>query len=73
MRNCASPTELNCVASYNFAGNDPKGIGVDPTISKLFGTYPQANTYLNRRWSEYRQLYLECAGAIPRPQLHGPC
>lgn len=47
VRNCAGPTDLNCVASYNFAGNDPKGIGVDPTIAKLFATYPQANTYLN--------------------------
>ena len=47
VRTCASPTDLNCVASYNFAGNDPKAIGVDPSIAKLFATYPQANTYLN--------------------------
>src|SRR5712691_10416163 len=33
VRNCASPTDLNCVASYNFAGADPKGIGPDPTIA----------------------------------------
>src|SRR5437016_3060081 len=35
VRTCASPTDLNCVAGYNFAANDPKGIGVDPTIAKL--------------------------------------
>ncbi len=46
VRNCASPTDTNCVASYNFAGNDPKGVGVDPTIAKLFGTYPQPNSYI---------------------------
>ena len=45
VRTCASPTDLNCVASYNFAANDPKGIGVDPTIAKLFGTYPKPNNY----------------------------
>lgn len=45
VRNCASPTDLNCVASYNFAGDDPKKIGVDPTIAKLFGTYPAPNNY----------------------------
>ena len=45
VRTCGSPTDLNCVASYNFAANDPKGIGVDPTIAKLFGTYPKPNNY----------------------------
>jgi hypothetical protein len=45
IRNCASPTDANCVASYNFAANDPKGIGVDPTIKKLFDSYPMPNNY----------------------------
>jgi hypothetical protein len=45
VRNCASPTDANCVASFNFAANDPKGIGVDPTIGKLFSTYPLPNNY----------------------------
>ena len=43
VRTCASPTDLNCVASYNFAANDPKKIGVDPTIAKLFASYPTPN------------------------------
>ncbi len=45
VRTCASPTDANCVASYNFAANDPKGIGVDPTIAKLFNSYPLPNNY----------------------------
>jgi hypothetical protein len=45
VRNCGSPTDLNCVASYNFAAGDPKGIGPDPTIAKLFASYPKPNTY----------------------------
>ena len=46
IRNCGSPTDLNCVQSYNFAGNDPSHIGVDPTIAKLFASYPKANTFI---------------------------
>ncbi len=45
VRNCASPTDANCVASYDFAANDPKGIGVDPSIAKLFASYPAPNNY----------------------------
>lgn len=45
VRNCASPGDMNCVASYNFAAGDPKGIGVDQTIAKLFGTYPKPNNF----------------------------
>ena len=45
VRNCASPGDVNCVASYNFAVNDPKGIGVDPTMAKLFASYPAPNNY----------------------------
>ena len=45
VRNCSGPGDLNCVQSYNFAANDPKGIGVDPTIAKLFASYPQPNTF----------------------------
>lgn len=46
VRNCGSPTDANCVASYNFGANDPKGVGPDATIAKLFGTYPLPNSYL---------------------------
>ena len=45
VRNCAGSNDLNCVASYNFASNDPKGVGVDPTIAKLFASYPLPNNY----------------------------
>ena len=45
VRNCASPTDMNCVASFNFAANDPAHIGVDPTIAKLFGSYPAPNNF----------------------------
>uniref|UniRef100_Q029C2 TonB-dependent receptor, plug n=1 Tax=Solibacter usitatus (strain Ellin6076) TaxID=234267 RepID=Q029C2_SOLUE len=45
VRNCGSSTDLNCVASYNFAAADPKGIGIDPTIAKLFNSYPLPNNY----------------------------
>ncbi|MDP8979508.1 MAG: carboxypeptidase-like regulatory domain-containing protein [Acidobacteriota bacterium] len=45
IRTCASPTDTNCVASFNFAANDPKGIGVDPSLAKLFASYPAPNNY----------------------------
>lgn len=45
VRNCAGPGDVNCVASYNFAANDPKGIGVDSTMAKLFSSYPAPNNY----------------------------
>jgi hypothetical protein len=45
VRNCGSPTDMNCVASYNFAADDPQKIGVDPTIAKLFNSYPTPNNY----------------------------
>ncbi len=45
VRNCLSAADMNCVASYNFAADDPRKIGVDSTIAKLFGTYPKPNSY----------------------------
>ncbi len=45
VRNCASPTDLGCIQSYNFAANDPRRLGVDPTISTLFGKLPAPNNY----------------------------
>jgi len=45
VRTCASPSDVACVASYNFAANDPKGIGPDSTIAKLFASYPKPNAY----------------------------
>src|SRR5205823_3294885 len=46
VRNCGTGGDTNCVASYNFAANDPAHIGVDPSIAKLFATYPKPNSYL---------------------------
>jgi len=46
VRNCASPTDVNCVQSYNFAADDPSHIGPDSTIAKLFASYPKPNSYL---------------------------
>ncbi len=46
IRNCSGSTsDTNCVASYNFAAGDPKGIGVDPSIAKLFNSYPMPNNF----------------------------
>ena len=48
VRNCASSSDTNCVASFNFAANDPRGIGVDSTMAKLFASYPLPNNYSSR-------------------------
>ena len=45
VRTCASATDTNCVASYNIPTNDPKGIGLDPTVRALFASYPRPNYY----------------------------
>jgi hypothetical protein len=45
IRNCTSPSDLNCIQSYNFAAADPKHIGLDPAIAKLFASYPAPNTF----------------------------
>jgi len=45
VRTCASATDLNCVATYDIFANDPRRIGIDPVIAKLFGSYPQPNDY----------------------------
>ena len=45
VRNCASPTDANCVQSYNIYGNDPAHIGADPAVLKLLNSYPAPNDY----------------------------
>ena len=45
VHDCASATELNCVATYDIFANDPRKIGIDPTIAKLFNSYPKPNDY----------------------------
>lgn len=45
VRNCASPTDANCVASFNIFANDPAHIGVDSAVKKVLGGYPAPNAY----------------------------
>jgi carboxypeptidase family protein/TonB-dependent receptor-like protein len=47
VRNCdpANASDTNCIATYNIFANDPRKIGIDPVIAKLFGSYPQPNNY----------------------------
>ena len=46
-RNCdpANANDTNCIATYNIFGNDPRRIGIDPVIAKLFNSYPKPNDY----------------------------
>lgn len=46
VRNCASPTDLNCVAAFNFFNGDPTRIGPDQAILKLFQSMPAPNSFL---------------------------
>ncbi|MCU1262005.1 MAG: TonB-dependent receptor, plug, partial [Bryobacterales bacterium] len=46
IRNCGSPTDLNCVQSYNIFANDPQHIGGDPAVLGLLKGYPAPNDYL---------------------------
>jgi hypothetical protein len=45
IRNCASPTDLNCVQSSNLFTNDPSRIGGDPAVLNLLRSYPAPNDY----------------------------
>ena len=45
VRNCASPTDLNCVQTYNIYANDPQHIGADSSVLKLLNSYPAPNDY----------------------------
>ena len=45
VRNCASPTDSNCIQSYNIFANDPLHVGGDPGILKLLGSYPSPNNF----------------------------
>jgi len=44
VRNCASPTDANCVQSYNIFANDPARRGLDPSVGKVLGAYPAPNS-----------------------------
>jgi hypothetical protein len=45
IRNCASPTDANCVQSYNIFANDPAHIGGDPSVLSLLKSYPAPNDF----------------------------
>lgn len=45
VRNCGSPTDLNCIQTYNMFTNDPLHIGGDPTVLKQLKSYPGPNNY----------------------------
>jgi hypothetical protein len=45
VRDCTSATDIGCVAIYDIFANDPRKIGIDPVIGKLFGMYPKPNDY----------------------------
>jgi hypothetical protein len=45
LRACGSNTDLNCIQTYNMFANDPRRIGADPTIMKLFKSLPAVNSY----------------------------
>lgn len=45
VRNCGSPTDLNCVASYNIFASDPAGIGADKAVMAVLSKYPLPNDY----------------------------
>ncbi len=45
IRACASPTDSNCVASYNIFANDPEHIGLDPAVAKVLDSYPAPNDF----------------------------
>ncbi len=45
VRNCTSPSDLNCVASYNLFAADPRNVGIDAAVKKVLGGYPSPNNY----------------------------
>jgi hypothetical protein len=45
VRACASPTDANCVASYDIFANDPARRGMDPAVRGVLGGYPAPNQY----------------------------
>ena len=47
VRECADASDVNCVATYNMlsASNNPRGIGLDPTMLSFFKAYPAPNRY----------------------------
>ena len=45
VRNCGSPTDSNCIQTYNMYASDPLHVGADPGVLKLLGSYPSPNNF----------------------------
>jgi hypothetical protein len=45
VRECASASDNNCIATYKIFDNDPRKIGIDPVIAKVFNSYPKPNDF----------------------------
>ncbi len=45
VRACASPTDANCVQSFNIFANDPLRRGLDPAVRGVLGGYPAPNSF----------------------------
>ncbi|MCC6859436.1 MAG: carboxypeptidase regulatory-like domain-containing protein [Bryobacterales bacterium] len=45
VRECAGAGDRNCVAGYNMFASDPRGIGADPVMARLFAAYPRPNSF----------------------------
>jgi hypothetical protein len=45
IRQCATPSDLGCVASFNFAAADPRGLGIDPVIKQFMDQRPLPNNF----------------------------
>ena len=45
VRECANASDNNCIATYKIFDNDPRKIGIDPVIAKLFNSYPKPNDF----------------------------
>lgn len=44
--NCSTTVTTNCIASYNIVQNDPRKLGIDPTIQqRALSLFPAPNTY----------------------------
>lgn len=43
--NCSATVTTNCIASYNIFGNDPRRIGIDPTVKAYLARYPAPNNF----------------------------
>ncbi len=44
--NCSATVTTNCIASYNIVQNDPRKLGIDPTIQqRVLSLFPAPNNY----------------------------